>query len=48
MNLPVTSTLQRLFSRQPALAMLFQPSGYPMPSPRCPRCSMPTSWTPVP
>jgi hypothetical protein len=36
MNLPVTSTLQRLFSRQPGLAMLFQPSGYPMPSPQVP------------
>jgi hypothetical protein len=29
MNLPVTSTLQRLFARQPGLAMLFYPSGYP-------------------
>jgi hypothetical protein len=27
----VTSTLQRLFSRQPNLSLLFRPSGYPEP-----------------
>lgn len=33
MHLTVTSTLQRLFSRQPNLALLFQPSGYPAETP---------------
>ena len=36
MHLTVTSTLQRLFSLQPNLAMLFQPSGYPTPASRVP------------
>ena len=36
MHLTVTSTLQRLFARQPQFAQLFQPSGYPTPAPRRP------------
>ena len=36
MHLTVTSTLQRIFSLNPNLALLFQPSGYPTPAQRVP------------